>query len=682
MMAFNPTYHKGICFTTYLYCQQLGAIRPGFTIQPKDLITLGTTVAQVGVSAALARLEIHEMGADRNYNPAYLLALESYALAVSGLVTSLNGKTNNAADALTVLASIGGMTAAIYNPFNLELGPLLPPVTPDFPPAPTPAPPPQHADWMGANQKVIGPRRLCDLVLPGTHDSATCDINLSSPIDPNADLKKLVALQYVPYLAPVATSMMARWARNQAFDIATQLAAGIRYLDLRVAEMNGEYWTVHSMLGTRLANMLREVAQFLAAHPKEVVILDFNHFYSITDWDQLARLILIELGSAVAPANAFTPQSTLDQFWSAGRQAVVLFDNDQVVAAHPALWPGSQTAPGARIASPWLQTTDLQALRTYLDQTLSSRSLDKLFVSQAILDASNAWIMGLIQYPHNLAEYAAASTPTMFDWFRGWTSRPLNIVIIDWFTVVPDYVETLIAMTMHGTLSHCRIDVDDQGGGADTRSFGFDTTGDAGGCTVSASMPGSGPMAMRMEPGAGQQTLPDYSASRVKPSGRMVLTTLRTGEHAFVAYNGVLHTEHSLQTTNAIVAVVPPAATPPGNMSVSGYSDHAEFLVDDQGGGADNRNFVFDTVRQGDGVKVTITYPGSGPLAVTLTKGRPVQAIPAQDAARVKPSGTLTLTWSAEPATEFRLVSFTGTLHTDHSVTLTDVGIAILDSMA
>ena len=675
-MAFNAAYHRQICFGTCIYAQEIAAIRPAYTIQGKDLITLGASVTQVGVSAGLARWEIHQGGFDRNYNSLYLHALETYGLSVGGLVTQLNGKQSNDASTLTILSSIVAATTAIYDPFNLNIPPIAPFMGPIFPPAPTPPTPPMRAGWMGEYPTLLGSKRLCDLVLPGTHDSATCDINAASGIDPNAEQSKLLSLQYIPYLAQTATSLISGWARNQAFDIATQLSAGIRYLDLRVSEQNGTYWTVHAQFGTPLANVLQQVSEFLAAHPTEVVILDINHLYGIADTNRLASFILARLGNAVAAGNAFSATSTLKNFWDAGKQAVVLFKDEAAVQAHPALWSQS------RIASPWLQTSSTQDLRQFLDNGLSTRDTNRLFVSQAVLDTTSSIFPGIFASPHNLAEFAAANTPGMFDWFRGWSSRPLNIVIIDWFTVVPDYVDTIIEMNLDGAILRSRIDVDDQDGGADFRSFGFQTTGDARAATLTISYPGSGPMAVAFTERNRMQMI-DGAPARVKPSGRLLIISLPQAyssplstQRAFISFDGTLSTYHPLTVKQVILAVVGPPQTPIDTPFIQGYSNHCEFLVDDQGGGADNRLFTFDSVRSGDSVTVTVTYPGSGPASFTLSKTSPVQTVP-DTVARVKPTGTLTLEWSVEPGEDILLVIFSGTLHTMHSVTLDRIGVAI-----
>lgn len=195
---------------------------------------------------------------------------------------------------------------------------------------------------MADHAAFVGPTRLCDLALPGTHDSATADITAGSPIDPNGEFGGVTFVQYMPYAAPSATNVMANWSRNQAFDIAAQLNAGIRYLDLRICDKDGQHWTEHSLFGTSLATVLQQVSQFLAANPREIVLLDINHIYGITDYSALAQYVLSGLGAKVAPGNRYTPQSKVEDLWSANVQAIVLFANANAVTAHPELWSQDQ----------------------------------------------------------------------------------------------------------------------------------------------------------------------------------------------------------------------------------------------------------------------------------------------------------------------------------------------------
>jgi hypothetical protein len=100
---------------------------------------------------------------------------------------------------------------------------------------------------------------------------------------------------------------------------------------------------------------------------------------------------------------------------------------------------------------------------------------------------------------------------------------------------------------------------------------------------------------------------------------------------------------------------------------------HVQFQVNDGGDGT--RLFDFDTTSQGSDYVVTISYPGSGPSIINLSKNAPSVPIP-PSAARVKPIGQMTLSWDNDPAV---LILFTGTLNTANSVSMTNACVAALD---
>ena len=109
---------------------------------------------------------------------------------------------------------------------------------------------PGSADWMA---DLSDDKRLCELVLPGTHDSGT---------------------QFV---------QLAFFSQCQARSIGQQLEAGFRYLDIRLGEdESGELQLMHGFTrcktgaltksSLKLDDVLAECCDFLDAHPTETVV--------------------------------------------------------------------------------------------------------------------------------------------------------------------------------------------------------------------------------------------------------------------------------------------------------------------------------------------------------------------------------------------------------------------------
>jgi hypothetical protein len=109
--------------------------------------------------------------------------------------------------------------------------------------------------------------------------------------------------------------------------------------------------------------------------------------------------------------------------------------------------------------------------------------------------------------------------------------------------------------------------------------------------------------------------------------------------------------------------------------NVTARITHVAFQVDDQGGGADYREFAFDTAVQGPDYVVTITYPGSGPDIINLRNSQPTASIPSSSA-RVKPYGQLTLSYTTGSTA---LIQFTGSLFTMHTLNMQNVVVGAID---
>lgn len=129
---------------------------------------------------------------------------------------------------------------------------------PNVPPPFEPIVPDNKPHWMETLGDKIGDIPLCQLPIPGSHDSGTYGMSES--------------------------------AETQSLTIKEQLNLGIRFFDLRPCVDNGNYWVAHTFMSSnKLASwplnltepsIFLELRQFLQANPKEVVILKFQSFSS------------------------------------------------------------------------------------------------------------------------------------------------------------------------------------------------------------------------------------------------------------------------------------------------------------------------------------------------------------------------------------------------------------------
>ncbi|KAJ3554652.1 hypothetical protein NM688_g2996 [Phlebia brevispora] len=172
------------------------------------------------------------------------------------------------------------------------------------------------ANWMQAQRELIGGRKLRHICMPGSHDAGI------SKLDPSFNFADHIL--------------------TQSRDIAYQLSAGARYLDLRPVLASGCFKTGHYgevqgvMMGGNgqtIAEIIDQINTFTEVH-KELVILVFSHD-SHTDegyrglnqgeyealLNELCRIK--NLYVAPDPTNVDLSNSTLNDFIEGGRAAVV-----------------------------------------------------------------------------------------------------------------------------------------------------------------------------------------------------------------------------------------------------------------------------------------------------------------------------------------------------------------------
>lgn len=100
--------------------------------------------------------------------------------------------------------------------------------------------------WMELLYPQISSKRLSDILIPGTHNSNTYTVK----------------------------GLLKPFARNQKFDIYTQLSLGIRFLDLRYGIRNQVFIDQHGIVeGSDFMSHLDQIVQFLAEHRKEFILI-------------------------------------------------------------------------------------------------------------------------------------------------------------------------------------------------------------------------------------------------------------------------------------------------------------------------------------------------------------------------------------------------------------------------
>ncbi|XP_074520452.1 PI-PLC X domain-containing protein 1-like [Halichoeres trimaculatus] len=197
-----------------------------------------------------------------------------------------------------------------------------------------------NPDWMSYLPEELLDVPLWNLAIPGSHDSMSFCLDVSSPV-----LKSEPRLlRVIDRLFPCWTRpCVSRWATTQESVLSDQCDLGVRFFDLRIARKPAEgskLFFAHGIYTlTTVKEALGELAVWLGDHPKEIVFISCSHFESLTDEDHLnlVEFIIALFGKKLWPSEDVP---TLRSCWSRGQQVVVSYGDQQVVLQYPELWPG------------------------------------------------------------------------------------------------------------------------------------------------------------------------------------------------------------------------------------------------------------------------------------------------------------------------------------------------------
>uniref|UniRef100_A0A8C3M840 Uncharacterized protein n=1 Tax=Geospiza parvula TaxID=87175 RepID=A0A8C3M840_GEOPR len=283
-----------------------------------------------------------------------------------------------------------------------------------------------NADWMGSLPPALRSLPLSNLAIPGSHDSFSYWVDEKSPVGPDqaTAIKRLARISLV-------RKIMKKWSVTQNLTFKEQLEGGIRYFDLRVSskpgEIGQEIYFIHGF--------------FLEQHPKEVIFLDFNHFYAMDDSHHhfLIKRIHSAFESKLCCVEC-VEYVTLLYMWEKKHQ-VLIFYHHPLYQEYPFLWPGN------KMPAPWANTTNVHKLLQFLETTLGERSRYGTFhVSQAILTPRVKTIARhLIRGLKNTLVHR--NLPMILNWVKA--QKPgvmgVNIITSDFVELV-DFAATVIAL--------------------------------------------------------------------------------------------------------------------------------------------------------------------------------------------------------------------------------------------
>ena len=118
-------------------------------------------------------------------------------------------------------------------------------------------------NWMS---QIPNDRPFNQLMIPGTHDSGTYNIQPESQFSLSPDDPLPTWFEQISNILPlsIVRPVVAGWSKTQPLTISQQLNAGIRYLDFRVGifPTDGQFYLSHALLSVKLEDALKQIQQF------------------------------------------------------------------------------------------------------------------------------------------------------------------------------------------------------------------------------------------------------------------------------------------------------------------------------------------------------------------------------------------------------------------------------------
>ncbi|OCT91973.1 PI-PLC X domain-containing protein 2 [Xenopus laevis] len=295
-----------------------------------------------------------------------------------------------------------------------------------------------NQDWMGSLPAALSALPLTNLAIPGSHNSFSYWVDEKSPVGPD----QAAFIKHLAKISLVKRSLK-KWVVTQNLTFKEQLESGIRYFDLRVSskpeEAGKEIYFIHCLYGIKVWEGLKEINQYLTQHSKEVVFLDFNHFYAMDIEHHLYLVNMIQevFGSKLCPADC-DKDMTLQYLWGKKYQVLIFY---HYMNEYLFLWPGN------KMPAPWANTIKVHELIQFLEKTLTERSKRGTFhVSQAILTPKKMTIIRRLKsgLKNTLVH---RNLPMILKWVE--MQKPgvmgVNIITSDFVELV-DFAETVIRL--------------------------------------------------------------------------------------------------------------------------------------------------------------------------------------------------------------------------------------------
>lgn len=312
-----------------------------------------------------------------------------------------------------------------------------------------------HADWMSRLPATLLRKPLRGMAIPGSHNSASYSINVTSDFAPSISNKVqdiIVASRAVKGGEKFVKYEVYRWSVTQSYNISQQLQLGIRYFDLRILYKDPEdkLYTYHGLIGAPLEKILAQMATFLQRHEKEVIFLDFNHLHNLPGigLKKLRKLLLAAFGNKIY--RGMNNELTLNDIWRNESNVIVFLRG--VKQTNTTNINQMNVFNDSHLVSPFVESKfyDYSTWTEFLTNKYKNRPRDGTFyVTQGIMQPSILSIAASSLTRTGSLESLTSdgATKVLVQWLQTCKSGTtgINIVIAD-FVQKHKFIDTVLSL--------------------------------------------------------------------------------------------------------------------------------------------------------------------------------------------------------------------------------------------